>query len=189
MRGPIGSPIWFVEKDVTLSVAKKLAAVLEARGMDVLMTRTTDTLIALSDRGRIANANHGDVFIRSMATRGHLGGLRPQHAPRGEVVRGQPRAARPLEREEGEALVRRVRRLGRRRRRPRERRRDVRRIPRPPERTLRAPPGTQQQEGERSVASPREASGGTGGRRPPSDRMRGEGGIRTLDTPFERITI
>lgn len=63
MRGPIGTPIWFVEKDVTLSVAKKLAAVLEARGMDVLMTRTTDTLIALSDRGRIANANHGDVFI------------------------------------------------------------------------------------------------------------------------------
>src|SRR2546427_728505 len=29
----------------------------------VLMTRTTDTLIALSDRGRIANSNHGDVFI------------------------------------------------------------------------------------------------------------------------------
>jgi len=63
MRGPIGSPIWFVEKDVTLSVATKLATVLRARGFDVLMTRTTDTLIALSDRGRIANANHGDVFI------------------------------------------------------------------------------------------------------------------------------
>ena len=63
MRGPIGSPIWFVEKDVTLSVARKLATVLEARGMEVLLTRTTDTLIALSDRGRIANANHGDVFI------------------------------------------------------------------------------------------------------------------------------
>lgn len=63
MRGPIGTPPWFVEKDVTLSVAKKLAAVLTARGMDVLMTRTTDTLIALADRGRIANANHGDVFI------------------------------------------------------------------------------------------------------------------------------
>ena len=63
MRGPIGSPAWFVEKDVTLSVATKLATVLRARGVDVLMTRTTDTLIALSDRGRIANANHGDVFI------------------------------------------------------------------------------------------------------------------------------
>jgi N-acetylmuramoyl-L-alanine amidase len=63
MTGPIGTPAWFVEKDVTLSVAKKLEAVLRARGMDVLMTRTTDTLIALSDRGRIANSNHGDVFI------------------------------------------------------------------------------------------------------------------------------
>jgi N-acetylmuramoyl-L-alanine amidase len=63
MRGPIGSPVWFVEKDITLSVATKLATVLKARGLDVLMTRTSDTLIALSDRGRIANANHGDVFI------------------------------------------------------------------------------------------------------------------------------
>jgi N-acetylmuramoyl-L-alanine amidase len=63
MTGPIGSPVWFTEKDVTLSVAKKIATVLRARGVDVLMTRTTDTLIALADRGRIANSNHGDVFI------------------------------------------------------------------------------------------------------------------------------
>jgi N-acetylmuramoyl-L-alanine amidase len=63
MTGPIGTPAWFVEKDVTLSVARMLSTVLRARGMDVLMTRTTDTLIALSDRGRIANSNHGDVFI------------------------------------------------------------------------------------------------------------------------------
>jgi N-acetylmuramoyl-L-alanine amidase len=63
MTGPIGSPVWFTEKDVTLSVAKMIATVLRARGVDVLMTRTTDTLIALADRGRIANSNHGDVFI------------------------------------------------------------------------------------------------------------------------------
>jgi N-acetylmuramoyl-L-alanine amidase len=64
MTGPIGNnPPWFVEKDVTLSVAKKLETVMRARGYDVLMTRTTDTLIALADRGRIANANHGDVFV------------------------------------------------------------------------------------------------------------------------------
>jgi N-acetylmuramoyl-L-alanine amidase len=63
MTGPIGSPVWFTEKDVTLSVAKMIASVLRARGVDVLMTRTTDTLIALADRGRIANSNHGDVFI------------------------------------------------------------------------------------------------------------------------------
>jgi N-acetylmuramoyl-L-alanine amidase len=63
MTGPIGTTPWFVEKDVTLSVARKLATVLRARGVDVLMTRTTDTLIALADRGKIANSNHGDVFI------------------------------------------------------------------------------------------------------------------------------
>ena len=63
MIGPIGTTAWFVEKDVTLSVAKKLATVLRARGVDVLMTRTTDTLVALADRGKIANSNHGDVFI------------------------------------------------------------------------------------------------------------------------------
>ncbi len=63
MTGPIGTTPWFVEKDVTLSVATKLATVLRARGVDVLMTRTTDTLIALADRGKIANSNHGDVFI------------------------------------------------------------------------------------------------------------------------------
>jgi N-acetylmuramoyl-L-alanine amidase len=63
MTGPIGTQPWFVEKDITLAVAKKLATVLRARGVDVLMTRTTDTLIALADRGKIANSNHGDVFI------------------------------------------------------------------------------------------------------------------------------
>ncbi|HWE43587.1 MAG TPA: N-acetylmuramoyl-L-alanine amidase [Gemmatimonadaceae bacterium] len=63
MSGPIGRGPKVVEKSVTLAVATKLAAALRARGYDVLMTRTTDTLIALSDRGRIANAAHADLFI------------------------------------------------------------------------------------------------------------------------------
>lgn len=63
MSGPIGQNPWFIEKDVTLSVAKKLADALRAQGMDVLLTRTTDTLIGLYDRGPIANRNHGDVFV------------------------------------------------------------------------------------------------------------------------------
>jgi N-acetylmuramoyl-L-alanine amidase len=63
MTGPIGTAPWFVEKDVTLSVAVKLATVLRARGVNVLMTRTADTLIALADRGKFANTNRGDVFI------------------------------------------------------------------------------------------------------------------------------
>jgi N-acetylmuramoyl-L-alanine amidase len=63
MRGPIGSGPRIVEKDVTLAVARLLAQELRSSGVDVLMTRTTDTLIALSDRGRIANRNKGDLFV------------------------------------------------------------------------------------------------------------------------------
>ncbi len=63
MSGPIGQDTWFVEKEVTLSVARKLADALRAEGMEVLMTRTSDTLIALGDRGPIANRNHGDLFV------------------------------------------------------------------------------------------------------------------------------
>jgi N-acetylmuramoyl-L-alanine amidase len=63
MTGPIGAPISIYEKNVTLSVALKLGQELRARGLRVLYTRTTDTLIALSDRGRIANQAGGDLFI------------------------------------------------------------------------------------------------------------------------------
>lgn len=51
------------EKDVALSVALHLGDVLKRRGVDVIYTRTTDTLIALDDRGRLANEAKGDLFI------------------------------------------------------------------------------------------------------------------------------
>jgi N-acetylmuramoyl-L-alanine amidase len=63
MTGPIGGGPRLVEKEITLSVAQLLAQQLRGSGVDVLMTRTTDTLIALSDRGRIANRNKGDLFV------------------------------------------------------------------------------------------------------------------------------
>jgi N-acetylmuramoyl-L-alanine amidase len=63
MRGPIGDGPRIVEKNVTLAVARLLAQELRNSGVEVLMTRTTDTLIALSDRGRIANRNKGDLFV------------------------------------------------------------------------------------------------------------------------------
>ena len=63
MTGPIGGPRRVTEKEITLAVAHRVAAALRARDVDVLMTRTTDTLIALADRGRIANAKHGDLFL------------------------------------------------------------------------------------------------------------------------------
>jgi N-acetylmuramoyl-L-alanine amidase len=63
MTGPIGNGPRIVEKHVTLAVARLLSAELRNAGVEVLMTRTRDTLIALSDRGRIANRNKGDLFV------------------------------------------------------------------------------------------------------------------------------
>jgi len=63
MTGPIGRGPKIYEKDITLSVANRLGSQLKARGVDVLYTRSADTLIALDDRGRIANRAKGDLFI------------------------------------------------------------------------------------------------------------------------------
>jgi N-acetylmuramoyl-L-alanine amidase len=80
MSGPIGARSRVHEKDITLAVAKKLEQSLENRGVDVVMTRTTDTLIALSDRGRIANEQHGDVFVSIHVNAANLAWKRPADA-------------------------------------------------------------------------------------------------------------
>lgn len=51
------------EKDVALQVAMRLGDELRDRGVDVIYTRTRDTLIARRDRGRIANEAKADLFI------------------------------------------------------------------------------------------------------------------------------
>lgn len=63
MRGPIGVRNKIQEADITLAVSKRLREVLQERGVDVVMTRTTDTLIALDDRGRIANQAGANLFL------------------------------------------------------------------------------------------------------------------------------
>jgi len=61
--GPMDSGTRIHEKDITLQVAMKLGQELRSRGIDVVYTRTRDTLIALADRGKIANQAGGDLFI------------------------------------------------------------------------------------------------------------------------------
>lgn len=63
MHGPLGFGPPVAEKTITLNVARRVGAALGQRGIDVKYTRTRDTLIALSDRGRIANEAHADLFV------------------------------------------------------------------------------------------------------------------------------
>jgi N-acetylmuramoyl-L-alanine amidase len=51
------------EKQITLAIALRVAEELRAQGVTVHLTRSRDTLIALSDRGRIANGKKADLFI------------------------------------------------------------------------------------------------------------------------------
>ena len=51
------------EAQITLAMSLKIERELKQRGIDVYMTRRTDTLIALGDRGRIANGQKADLFI------------------------------------------------------------------------------------------------------------------------------
>ena len=63
MSGPLGGGPRIYEKNITLAVATRLGDQLKSRGVDVVYTRTADTLIALDDRGRIANRAAGNLFI------------------------------------------------------------------------------------------------------------------------------
>jgi len=61
--GAIGRRLGIREKDLTLSIAKKLKRVLEDNGIRVIMTRDSDEFIPLPERARIANAGSADLFV------------------------------------------------------------------------------------------------------------------------------
>jgi N-acetylmuramoyl-L-alanine amidase len=60
--GAIG-PRGVREKDVTLAMARKLAAKLRASGFEVTLTRTDDRYLKLEERTAIANLARGDLFV------------------------------------------------------------------------------------------------------------------------------
>jgi len=64
MSGPIrGGAFRIYESDITLQVARRVRDALQAQGVRVIMTRDRDTLIALGDRGRIANKAAANLFL------------------------------------------------------------------------------------------------------------------------------
>ena len=59
-KGPDGT----LEKDITLSVARRLKSALEARlGLRVILTRDRDEAVGLDERAAVANNNKADLFL------------------------------------------------------------------------------------------------------------------------------
>jgi N-acetylmuramoyl-L-alanine amidase len=59
-KGPDGA----LEKDITLSVARRLKSALEARlGLRVILTRDRDEAVGLDERAAVANNNKADLFL------------------------------------------------------------------------------------------------------------------------------
>lgn len=52
-----------VEKQVTLAVARAVRSALQARGVEVILTRDSDTLVSLADRGALATRAEGALFL------------------------------------------------------------------------------------------------------------------------------
>ena len=107
MHGPIGGGPAVLEKQVTLNVSKRVGAALLQRGISVKYTRTTDTLIALSDRGRIANEAHADLFVSIHVNAANPGWKDPGGARGFEtyfLAEAKTEDARRLERMENEVV-------------------------------------------------------------------------------------
>jgi N-acetylmuramoyl-L-alanine amidase len=60
--GAIG-PRGVREKDLTLAIARKVAARLKALGFQVILTRKSDVFVSLDERTRIANESRADLFV------------------------------------------------------------------------------------------------------------------------------
>jgi N-acetylmuramoyl-L-alanine amidase len=52
-----------LEKDLTLDVARRLKALLERSGFEVVMTRDSDVYISLAQRSKVANRAKADLFV------------------------------------------------------------------------------------------------------------------------------
>lgn len=61
-RGSVGAT-GYLEKDFNLALARKVRASLEARGLEVIMTRNDDISVSLETRTEVANSVGADLFL------------------------------------------------------------------------------------------------------------------------------
>lgn len=52
-----------IEKELNLNVALKVQKLLESKGYDVIMTRTNDEFLELSERASLSNVSNADIFV------------------------------------------------------------------------------------------------------------------------------
>ena len=57
------SVLGYPEKTLVLQISRRVAAILERRGVEVIMTRQSDTFVELEERAAIANRANADLFV------------------------------------------------------------------------------------------------------------------------------
>lgn len=81
--GVVGNGQYLVEKHMVLISAFETKRILEAHGVDVMMTRTTDVFVGLSERARKANAWGANYFVSQHYNGGGGVGLEIIHSKAG----------------------------------------------------------------------------------------------------------
>ena len=87
-----------IESDVVLTFARLLRISLEAQGFRVILTRTANDTVSFEDRSKIANAQHGAIFISlHVSSTGPAGTARVYTLPQQDApaTTVSPIAARP----------------------------------------------------------------------------------------------
>ena len=80
------------ESDVVLSFARLVRISLEAQGLRVILTRQANEDPSFDDRSKLANAQHGDIFITlHVSSTGQVGTARVYSLPQPGAVGAPPR--------------------------------------------------------------------------------------------------